>query len=216
MRRSVDDQQLELSHAVRPCDIAPREAQDSMAWPFFSLAQTPRVRPIDFRRGDATIPVEATHEHGMATIWSAGVLIWAASHIVDARDRGLRTSRLMAATPHEILAFIRSREGRPINDSPPRTLDGLPARRSSSIPQSRHTVMQRFRKNMFTSSPGCVERWVKARVTDKRSHRKAGLFTVRLTIDVNPDLRGRISITVTDMLPDLLPKTFPRSKRSLP
>jgi hypothetical protein len=174
-----------------------------------SLAETPCGRPIDFRMGDATIPVEAAHEHGMATC-DADVLIWAASQTVDARDRGLRTSRLMGATPHDILAFIRSREGRPINDSPPRTLDGLPARRSSSIPQSRHKVMQRFRKNMFTSRPGCVERWVKARATDKRSHRKPGLFTVRLTIDVNPDLRGRISITVTD----LLPKTFLRSKRS--
>jgi hypothetical protein len=72
--------------------------------------------------------------------------------------------------------------------------------------------MQRFRKNMFTSRPGSVERWVKARVTDKRSHRKPRLFTVRLTIDVNPDLRGGISITVADMLP----KTFLRSKRSRP
>jgi hypothetical protein len=105
---------------TRPGDIAPRDAQDLMPWPFVSLAETPCGRPIDFRMGDATIPVEAAHEHGMATIWDADVLIWAAS------DRGLRTSRLMAATPHEILAFVRSREGRPINDSPPRTLDGLP------------------------------------------------------------------------------------------
>ena len=42
----------------------------------------------------------------MATIWDADVLIWAASQIVDARDRGLRTSRLMVATPYEILTFI--------------------------------------------------------------------------------------------------------------
>jgi plasmid replication initiation protein len=42
----------------------------------------------------------------MATIWDADVLIGAASQIVDARDRSLRTSRLMAATPYEILAFI--------------------------------------------------------------------------------------------------------------
>jgi Replication initiator protein A len=35
----------------------------------------------------------------MATIWDADVLIWAASQIVNARDAGLRTSRLMAATP---------------------------------------------------------------------------------------------------------------------
>ena len=77
-----------------------------MSWPFFSLAKSRRVTPIDFRMGDVSIRVEATAEHGMATIWDADVLIWAASQIVDARDRGLRTSRLMAATPYEILTFI--------------------------------------------------------------------------------------------------------------
>jgi plasmid replication initiation protein len=105
MRLSPDDRQLELFRA-RPGDMPPRDAQDLMSWPFFSLAKTPRVRPIDFQMGDVAILVEATHEHGMATIWDADVLIWAASQIVDARDRGLRTSRLMAATPYEILRFI--------------------------------------------------------------------------------------------------------------
>ena len=42
----------------------------------------------------------------MATIWDADVLIWAASQIVDARDAGFPTSRLMATTPYEILTFI--------------------------------------------------------------------------------------------------------------
>lgn len=105
MHRSATDQPLELFRA-RPGDMPPRDAQDLMSWPFFSLAKSPRVRPIDFRMGDVTILVEATHEHGMATIWDADVLVWAASQIVDARDRGLRTSRLMAATPYEILSFI--------------------------------------------------------------------------------------------------------------
>jgi len=105
MRRAIEDQQLELFRA-RPGDLALRDAQDLMSWPFFSLAKSRRVRPIDFHMGEVTIRVEATAEHGMATIWDADVLIWAASQIVDARDRGLRTSRLMAATPYEILAFI--------------------------------------------------------------------------------------------------------------
>jgi plasmid replication initiation protein len=105
MRRTIDDQQLELFRA-RPGDMALRDAQDLMSWPFFSLAKTRRVRPIDFQMGEVSIRVEATPQHGMATIWDADVLIWAASQIVDARDRGLRTSRLMAATPYEILAFV--------------------------------------------------------------------------------------------------------------
>lgn len=77
-----------------------------MAYPFFSLAKAKRIVPIDFRAGAIAIRVEAVPEHGMATIWDADVLIWAASQIVEARDAGLKTSRLMAATPYEILTFV--------------------------------------------------------------------------------------------------------------
>jgi plasmid replication initiation protein len=76
-----------------------------MTYPFFSLAKTHRTTPIDFRMNEIAIRVEAVAEHGMATIWDADVLIWAASQIVEARDAGLRTSRLMAARPREILTF---------------------------------------------------------------------------------------------------------------
>jgi len=76
-----------------------------MTYPFFSLAKTHRTTPIDFRMNEVAIRVEAVAEHGMATIWDADVLIWAASQIVEARDAGLRTSRLMAARPREILTF---------------------------------------------------------------------------------------------------------------
>lgn len=93
-------------------DIAARDAQDLMAWPFFSLAKTKRVKPIDFRMGEVAILVEATAEHGMATIWDADVLIWVASQIVEARDTGKATSRLIAATPHEILTFTRRGTGK--------------------------------------------------------------------------------------------------------
>jgi plasmid replication initiation protein len=77
-----------------------------MAYPFFSLSKSHRVAPIDFIAGNVAIRVEAVPDHGMATIWDADILIWAASQIVEARDAGLRTSRLMAATPYEILRFI--------------------------------------------------------------------------------------------------------------
>ncbi len=102
-------EQLDLFRA-RSGPIAPRDAQDLMSWPFFSLAKSRRTRPIDFRMGSVSITVEAVPEHGMATIWDADILIWAASQIVAARDRGLPTSRLMAATPYEILAFTGRRD----------------------------------------------------------------------------------------------------------
>lgn len=107
MRRShtSEREQLDLFRAL-PGDLAARDAQDLMAYPFFSLAKSKRVVPIDFRAGSISIRVEAVPEHGMATIWDADVLIWAASQIVEARDAGLKTSRLMAATPYEILTFV--------------------------------------------------------------------------------------------------------------
>jgi hypothetical protein len=106
MRRfdPAERHQLDLFRAL-PGNLAPRDTQDLMAFPFFSLAKTHRTRPIDFSMKGVTIRVEAVPEHGMATIWDADVLIWAASQIVEARDAGLRTSRLMAATPREILTF---------------------------------------------------------------------------------------------------------------
>jgi len=103
--RSSERGQLELFRAL-PGDLAARDAQDLMAYPFFSLAKSRRVVPIDFRTSKISIRVEAVPEHGMATIWDADVLIWAASQIVEARDAGLKTSRLMAATPYEILTFV--------------------------------------------------------------------------------------------------------------
>ena len=86
--------------------MAVRDAQDLMAYPFFSLGKSRRVTPIDFRAGGVEIRVEGTIEHGLASIWDADVLIWAVSQIVEARDAGIRTSRRIAATPYEILNFV--------------------------------------------------------------------------------------------------------------
>jgi plasmid replication initiation protein len=102
--RKSEREQLDLFRAL-PGGMAPRDVQDLMAYPFFSLAKSKRLAPIDFKAGAITIRVEAVPEYGMATIWDADILIWAASQIVEARDAGLKTSRLMAATSYEILTF---------------------------------------------------------------------------------------------------------------
>lgn len=103
--RGADRRQLDLFQAL-PGKFAVRDAQDLMAYPFFSLAKSQRTVPIEFEAGGVSIRVEAVAQHGMATIWDADVLIWAASQIVEARDKGLGTSRLMMARPHQILTFI--------------------------------------------------------------------------------------------------------------
>ncbi|MDH7972464.1 replication initiator protein A [Sphingomonas sp. AR_OL41] len=141
MQRSIERSQLDLFRSI-PGDIAPRDAQDLMAWPFFSLAKSKRVTPIDFHMGDTWIVVEATPEHGMATIWDADVLIWAASQIVEARDAGRQTSRLMATTPHEILTFIGRGTGRDNYDRLKAALDRL---QSTTIATSIRQPLQRRR-----------------------------------------------------------------------
>jgi plasmid replication initiation protein len=105
-RRGEAREQLELFRAL-PGDLAVRDAQELMAYPFFSLGKSKRVVPIDFRAGAVGIRVEGTLEHGLATIWDADVLIFAVSQIVEARNAGIRTSRRIATTPYEILNFIR-------------------------------------------------------------------------------------------------------------
>ena len=126
-------------------DIAPRDAQDLMAWPFFSLAKRRQVTPIDFRMGATWISVEAVPEHGMATIWDADVLIWAASQIVAARDAGLPTSRLMATTPHEILTFTGRGTGKDHYDRLKAALDRLQSTTvATSIRQQHQRRRHRF------------------------------------------------------------------------
>ena len=110
-RRSSEREQLPLFRALPGEDMALRDAQDLMAYPFFSLAKSRRTVPIRFEAGGISLTVEGVPEHGIATIWDADVLIWAASQIVQARDEGRPTSRLMAATPYEILRFAQRGTG---------------------------------------------------------------------------------------------------------
>ena len=140
-QQTAERAQLDLFRSV-PGGIAPRDAQDLMTWPFFSLAKSKRVTPIDFRMGETWISVEAVAEHGMATIWDADVLIWAASQLVEARDAGRPTSRLMATTPHEILAYVGRGTG---GDSYERLKAALDRLQSTTVATSIRQQHQRRR-----------------------------------------------------------------------
>ena len=62
-----------------------------MADPFFSLAKGRRYAPLVHERGGVSIEVEAAPGFGMATVWDADVLIWAArSLLAEARNRPRR------------------------------------------------------------------------------------------------------------------------------
>lgn len=139
--RHTERAQLELFRSI-PGDFAPRDTQDLMSWPFFSLAKSRRVAPIDFRMGQTWISVEAVPDHGMATIWDADVLIWAASQLVEARDAGRATSRLMLTTSHEILTFTGRGTGKASYDRLKAALDRL---QSTTVATSLRQVDQRRR-----------------------------------------------------------------------
>ena len=90
----------------RPELLTPIDARVLMSWPFFSLAKSKRLTPIDFSMKDVSILVEAMPAHGMATIWDADVLIWVATWFARAHDNGFAISRRIETTPYDILTFI--------------------------------------------------------------------------------------------------------------
>ena len=110
--KKLEDHQLDLFIAL-PSDLPVRDQQDLMERPFFSLSKNKRTTPIEYRVGENYIRVTANDEHGLATIWDADVLIWAASQLTEARERGLKTSRFFRLTAYDLLKFMhRGTSGR--------------------------------------------------------------------------------------------------------
>jgi len=79
-------------------------------------------------------------------------------------------------------------------------------------------MSERPTRKKFAARPADPERWIKAPEAPARDGEAAG-FTARLTIDVTPELRGRIKIaafqrgvTVAEMLRELLASQFPATE----
>ena len=77
-----------------------------MERPFFSLAKRQRLKPIAYvsPNGEVFVKVLPNPEFGMATIWDADILIWAASIINNHRKQGrndLPRTDLSALRPPE-------------------------------------------------------------------------------------------------------------------
>ena len=89
LSRKSDDSQLDLFIAL-PSDLPARDQQDLMERPFFSLSKNKRTTPIEYEVGGNYVSVTAPEKYGMATIWDADILIWAASQITEALSRGMK------------------------------------------------------------------------------------------------------------------------------
>ena len=127
-------------------DASPRDQRDLMERPFFSLAKSRRVTPILYETGDVRVEVHAVPDHGMATIWDADVLIWAASQIVDAENHGLRTSRFLRFTPYQLLTAI----GRQTGASDYKLLKGALARLQSTSIRTTIRNDANWRRHQFS------------------------------------------------------------------
>ena len=75
----------------------------------------------------------------------------------------------------------------------------------------------------FAARPRDPDAWVRAPEAVRAAPAKAGVYTARLTIDVTPELRGRIKVaafqrglTVADMLRAMLEEAFPGSGSERP
>lgn len=104
------DQQPDL-FAANFADIPIRDQRDTMERPFFSLSKNPRFAPIEYHVGDVWVEVSANPKFGIATIWDADILIWAATQVTEALDRGLTPSRVIHFHPHNLLKSIRRPTG---------------------------------------------------------------------------------------------------------
>ena len=127
-------------------DASPRDQRDLMERPFFSLAKAKRVAPILYEAGGVRVEVFAVPEHGMATIWDADVLIWAASQIVEAENLGFKTSRFLRFTPYQLLTSI----GRETGARDYKLLMGALTRLQSTVIRTTIRQGEHWRRHQFS------------------------------------------------------------------
>jgi plasmid replication initiation protein len=97
-------------------DLRFRDQKDTMERPFFSLSKSKRMKPIQYlnENDGIFVTVQPHQDYGMATIWDADILIWAASVLCDMKNRGvIDIPRELKFQPHDLLkAIARSTGGR--------------------------------------------------------------------------------------------------------
>ncbi|NTG28746.1 replication initiator protein A [Agrobacterium rhizogenes] len=141
-------------------DASPRDQRDLMERPFFSLAKAKRTTPILYEAGDTRVEVFAVPEHGMATIWDADVLIWAASQIVEAENLGLRTSRFLRFTPYQLLMAV----GRQTGARDYKLLKGALTRLQSTVIRTTIRNSEHWRRHQFS----WINEWEECATLDGR------------------------------------------------
>ena len=95
-------------------DLPIRDQRETMERPFFSLAKRKRLKPIEYvsPNGEVFVNVFPNAEFGMATIWDADILIWAASVLNNLRKQGKNDlPRTLHFQPYDLLKTINRPTG---------------------------------------------------------------------------------------------------------
>ncbi|MER9235258.1 replication initiator protein A [Mesorhizobium sp. M0622] len=107
-------QQLALPH-VPSSVFASRGTRGLVAWLLILLVKSRHLTRIHFHADEESACGEAAIVHGMATIWNAAILVWAASQTVHAQARRLQPRRLLAAKQQQTLTFMSPRQRRHVH-----------------------------------------------------------------------------------------------------
>ena len=148
-------------------DLSLRDQREMMERPFFRLAKSKRLKPIDYTSPDGKtwVHVSANPDYGMATIWDADILIYCASVLNDMRERRVneipRTLRVM---PYDVLRSI----GRPVSGRAYELLGGALDRLQSTTIK---TNIRADHKREATFS--WLDSW--SQLIDERTERSRGM-----------------------------------------
>ena len=148
-------------------DLSLRDQREMMERPFFSLAKSKRLKPIDYTSPDSKtwVHVSANPDYGMATIWDADILIYCASMLNDMKGRGVNDiPRVINIMPYDLLRAI----GRPTTGRAYELLAGSLDRLQSTTVKTNIRADQR-REATFS----WLDSW--SQLVDERTERSRGM-----------------------------------------
>lgn len=92
-------------------DTPLRDDRALMEFPFFSLTKRPQMKPLTFEREDVRIVV-SPGPRGIASVWDRDVLVYAASKVNEALERGEKVSRSIRFTARDFLVLTHRGTGK--------------------------------------------------------------------------------------------------------
>jgi plasmid replication initiation protein len=155
-------------------DLSWKDQRETMERPFFSLAKRKRLKPIEYTSpdGDTWVKVSGNAEFGIATIWDADVMIWAASQLNRLKEQGVNDiPRTLKTTSYDLLRAIKRDTG-------------------GKSYQELHAALQRLESTTIQTSIRAPKRKDKAQF--------GWIDAFKLEVDPETEIPRGLSITLSD------------------